>query len=97
MGTNVAGTWQETAKILQDCSTKQPGRAAARMAVCSVQNLLNKLLELPSQPKAVWKKLVQQLKVRVTGCVVHRCVGSGAGCCLGCVCALSMFLPQHKE
>ena len=61
MGTNVAAAWQKVAKLLQDCSTKQPGSAEA--ALSSVQQLLGKLPTLPQAPKAVWKKLVQQQKV----------------------------------
>jgi hypothetical protein len=61
MGTNVAAAWQKVAKLLQDCSTKQPGSAEA--ALSSIKQLLGKLPTLPPAPKAVWKKLVQQQKV----------------------------------
>jgi hypothetical protein len=64
MGTNIAGAWQEVAKLLQDYSTKQPGSADANAALDQVQHLVAKLDQLPSPPKAIWKKLVQQIKVR---------------------------------
>jgi hypothetical protein len=60
-GTNVAAAWQKVVKLLQDCSTKQPGKADA--ALSDVQKLLRRLATLPPAPKAVWKKLVQQQKV----------------------------------
>jgi hypothetical protein len=63
MGTNVAASWQKAAKLLQDCSTRQPNSAEAQTAVQSVHDLISKLMDLPTPPKAVWKKLVQQLQV----------------------------------
>jgi hypothetical protein len=77
MGTNVAALWQKAVKLLQDCSTRQNNSAAsasaillqqnnsaeAQSAVQSVQDLMKKLDELPTPPKAVLKKIVQQLQV----------------------------------
>jgi hypothetical protein len=63
MGTNVASTWDKVAKLLQEGSTKQPDSAEASTALVIVQHLVDKVCELPSPPKAVWKKLVLQLKV----------------------------------
>jgi hypothetical protein len=65
MCANVAGAWQKVTKMLQDCSTKQPNSAEAVLELNSVTQLLDKLEKLPPAPRAVWKKLVQQLKVRV--------------------------------
>lgn len=62
MGTNVAGAWDRAAKLLQS-STKQPISAEAQAALISVQHLVYHVCELPPAPKAVWKKLVQELKV----------------------------------
>jgi hypothetical protein len=64
MGTNVAGAWDKAAKLLQESSTMQPGSVVANTALRCVQDLTDRLEQLPTQPKAVWKKLVQQLKVR---------------------------------
>jgi hypothetical protein len=74
MGTNVAGAWDKAAKLLQESSTKQPGSAEANAVLRRVQdsNLLDKLDELPTQPKAVWKKLVLQLKVCQARAVSHK-------------------------
>ena len=63
MGTNVAGSWQKAAKLLQEYSTRQADTQEAKAALRSVQELLVKLEKLPMPPKAVWKKLVQQLQV----------------------------------
>jgi hypothetical protein len=63
MGTNVAGAWDKAAKLLQESSTMQPHSVVANTALRTVQDLTDRLEQLPSQPKAVWKKLVQQLKV----------------------------------
>lgn len=62
MGTNIAGLWGKAAQQLKDI-TKQPGSAEAEAALTSVQDLIDKLQDLPTPPKAVWKKLVQQKKV----------------------------------
>jgi hypothetical protein len=64
MGTSVAAACQKLSKVLQECSTLQPGRT--EVSLKTVKALLGKLETLPPAPKAVWK-LVQQLKV---GCVV---------------------------
>jgi hypothetical protein len=63
MGTNAAAMWAKVAKLLQDCSTMQPGSADADAVLDGVYRLMEKLVELPTPPKAVWKKLVQQHKV----------------------------------
>lgn len=63
MGTNVAGSWQKAVKLLQECSSKQSDSAEADAAECRVHDLIDKLMELPTPPKAVWKKMVQQLQV----------------------------------
>lgn len=63
MGTNVAGAWDRAAKLLHESSTKQPSSAEAQAALISVQHLVDHVCELPPAPKAVWKKLVQELKV----------------------------------
>jgi hypothetical protein len=60
MGKNFATCWQRIAKLLQDCSS---GGANADAAVRSAVGLLGKLKQLPMPAKAVWKKLVQQMKV----------------------------------
>ena len=60
MGTNLAGSWQKAVKLLQDCSTRQAHSAEAEAAL---HDLIVKLDGLPTPPKAVWKKLVQQLQV----------------------------------
>jgi hypothetical protein len=60
MSANVAVLWQRAVKLLQDCSS---GSADAESSLQSVQDLLEKLEQLPTPPKAVWKKLVQQLQV----------------------------------
>jgi hypothetical protein len=66
MGTNVAGVWDKAAKLLLDCTTQQPG-AEADASLLRATTLTDKLGQLPSPPKAVWKKLVQQLKVNAAG------------------------------
>lgn len=65
MGTNVAALWQKVAKLLQDCSTLHADSIEAQAALHSVHDLVEKLLQLPTPPKAVWKKLVQQLQLRI--------------------------------
>lgn len=60
MGTNFATSWQRIAKLLQDGSS---GSATADAAVRSVVGELDRLKQLPMPPKAVWKKLVQNMKV----------------------------------
>jgi hypothetical protein len=65
MGTNVAALWQKVVKLLQDC-TLHADSIEAQAALQSVEfELVEKLLQLPTPPKAVWKKLVQQLQVRI--------------------------------
>jgi hypothetical protein len=63
MGTNVAALWQKAVKLLQDCSARQNGSTEANAALKGATDLIDKLTELPNPPKAVWKKLVQQLQV----------------------------------
>jgi hypothetical protein len=65
MGTNVASLWQKAVKLLQSCSTRQfdNSDAEAEAVVHRVCDLIDKLKDLPTPPKAVWKKLVQQLQV----------------------------------
>lgn len=63
MARNVAGSWQKVVKLVQDCSTRQAESAEAQAAVQSVQDLIGQLKQLPTPPKAVWKKVVQQLQV----------------------------------
>lgn len=60
MGANFATNWQRVAKLLQDGSS---GGANADAAVRSVVGMLDKLEQLHTPPKAVWKRLVQQMKV----------------------------------
>ena len=59
MGSNAAHLWQRAAKLLQECST---GSGDTESALRSVRDL-GKLEKLPLPPKAVWKKVVQQLQV----------------------------------
>jgi hypothetical protein len=63
MGTNLAGSWQKVVKLLQECSTRQTGSTGTEAVIRSVQDLIDKMQHLPAPPKAVWKKLVQQLQV----------------------------------
>lgn len=67
MCTNIAGVWDKAAKLLLDCSTQQDGSAEAEAAVRHVRALHDKLESVDAQPKASWKKMVQQLKVREIG------------------------------
>lgn len=69
MGTNAAAMWDKVAKLLQDCSNMQPDSADADAVLDSVHRLMRKLEQLPTPPKAVWKKLVQQLKVSQLSCL----------------------------
>lgn len=69
MGANVATSWQQVVKLLQDCSTRPTDSAEAQAALQSVHKITCKLEKLDTPPKAVWKKLVQQLQV---WCAVHR-------------------------
>jgi hypothetical protein len=64
MGTSAAVSWQKVVKLLQQCSIRQTNSKEAEAAVNSVNELIGKLHKLPTPPKAVWKKLVQQLQVR---------------------------------
>ena len=64
MGANVVASWQKVVKLLQDCSTRQTD-SAAEAALQSVHKLTCQLEKFPTPPKAVWKKLVQQLQVCV--------------------------------
>lgn len=87
MGTNVAGLWQKAAKLLQD-STRQTDSAGQEATLRTVHGFIGMLYELPTPPKAVWKKLVQQLKVR-TATVFEmdrtmRRAGAGCGSCSAC-------------
>ena len=83
MGTNVAGAWDKAAKLLHECSTKQAGSAAeAKAALLIVKHLIDRICEVPA-PRAVWKKLVQQLKVRLGRVCVATSTGApctGTGC-----------------
>jgi hypothetical protein len=72
MGTNAAGAWQKVAKLLQECRTKQLNSAEVVPTLKSVQQLLDRLEKLPAAPKAVWKKLVQQLKVSEASHNIHK-------------------------
>jgi hypothetical protein len=66
MGTNVAGSWQKAVKLLQDiqllqdCTAKEADREKAVAALEKLVDLVYKLEHLPTPPKAVWKKLLQQ-------------------------------------
>jgi hypothetical protein len=66
MRTNIAGVWDKAAKLLLDCSTQQDGSAEAEAALRLVNALHDKLQSVDAQPKASWKKMVQQLKVCAT-------------------------------
>jgi hypothetical protein len=84
MGTNVAGAWDKAAKLLHNCcSTKQLGSAETKEALLSVKHLVDRICETPA-PRAVWKKLVQQLKVRLGRACVAAC--TGAHCPFVCNC-----------
>jgi hypothetical protein len=85
MGTNVAGSWQKAAELLQVCSKGSDSEAVA--AWHSVQGLVLKLDQLPAPPKAVWKKLVQQLMV----CCIHDM--SMPACCTVMNCGASLSAP----
>jgi hypothetical protein len=63
MVTFVAGAWQKAVKLLQECSTKQTGSTEAEAAFSRMYQALNILNKTPTPPKAVKKKLVQQLQV----------------------------------
>ncbi len=63
MGTNFASMWQKAAKLVSCSSTKQQGSPEAEAASLSAMALMNQLEQLNLPPKAVWKKLVQQMKV----------------------------------
>jgi hypothetical protein len=62
MATSIAGSWQRAAKLL-DCSTRLTNRAEAEAVLQGVNDLISKLMDLPTPPKGVWKKIVQQLQV----------------------------------
>jgi hypothetical protein len=90
MGTNVAGSWQKAVKFLEECNTKQTGTIEAEAALRRVHDSFAKLRELPTPPKAVWKKLVQQLQV-CCSCAhvpVYHCLHNGCCYCRhrSCVC-----------
>ena len=52
MGTNVALLWDKAAKMLQECSTMQPGSADADAVLDNVEQVMVKLQELPTpRPK----------------------------------------------
>lgn len=62
---SAVGLWEQAVKLLRQ---QQPGSSSAAAgsdeSLCdSIRELLVKLEPLPPQPKAVWKKLIQQLKV----------------------------------
>lgn len=65
MGNNYAAAWQHAIKEVQDwCFTTQlPGSAEAGAAYLSMMPSVKHVSDLPPPPKAVWKKLVLQLKV----------------------------------
>ena len=63
MARNVAGSWQKAVQLLQDCNTRQTASTEAQAAVRSVKGLIGQLQGHPTPPKAVWKKLVQQMQV----------------------------------
>lgn len=62
MGANVVTAWEQALRLLHDCN---PGSSRRSAAADSLSQLLDKLQQLPAPPKAAWKKLVQQLKVRL--------------------------------
>jgi hypothetical protein len=63
MGTNTLAVWEQCTKQLQ-ILTADPASAAAAAAAGRMLVLCDKLDTLPAPPKAGWKKLIQQLKVR---------------------------------
>jgi hypothetical protein len=63
MGAKVTAAWEQAVRLLHDCNIHSGGEQSACCA--AVEQLLDKLTALPTPPKAVWKKLVQELKVRI--------------------------------
>ena len=66
MGASSAvGLWKQAVKLLHDWPQQQPGSSTVddEFRCASIRVLRAKLEALPPQPKAVWKKLIQQLKV----------------------------------
>jgi hypothetical protein len=87
MGTNAAVLWQKAAELLQESSSRQTNSAdvllspytlEAQPALRRVHDLLEKLHNLPTPPKAVWKKVVQQLQVML--CTGYACVWTTGIC-----------------
>jgi hypothetical protein len=64
MGTKALATWEQCTKQLQILAA-DPASAASAVAAGRILVLCDKLDTLPAPPKAVWKKLIQQLKVRL--------------------------------
>lgn len=62
MGANVIAAWEQAVRLLHDCN-RHAGSAQSSACCAAVEQLLDKLTELPTPPKALWQKLVQQLKV----------------------------------
>ncbi len=64
MATSFVGIWAEAVKHLD--AARDPKGCTDLSLYAVALNLRTKLQDLPPQPKATWKKLVQQLQVCIS-------------------------------